>query len=379
MRMDAKLLQAYLMGGIDEERAKAWRARKGYKDDAKPRNDETEVEPLDPSDIDPPNENESESKVVDGKLHLYVQGMICSGWIAEIIEWFGDICCNVDECVKTLQDNPDVDVVLHIDSPGGVIYDGARLRAALQGRQANGKQIKAIIEGEATSMACCIALVADRILMEAYAVIQFHTPVSSVGFSDARELHRVARQLEAWEVVMAEAYTNRTGENTQSFLNQLRRDGLLPYTSKEAAKINLCDKVMDGKGEDADADPAKNAPPAPPPDSSENAETGDEGGGDQNEMNAGTDGGDANPPADPPPAPTDDTGGGENAEQGGAGDPPPEPTGDAPPANGKPKHDRAAIESGRTLAALGALNARMRRKETSGASTGTGEQEESHA
>ena len=371
--MDKKLLQAYLMGGISEERAKAWRDRKGYKDDAKPKGNN---DPDMPDGIDPPNENEQGVHVRDGKLHMQVQGMICSGWIAEILEWFGDVCCNIDARVDELAKNPDMDVVLHIDSPGGIIYDGARLRSALQGRQANGKTITAIVEGEATSMACVIALVADKIVMESYAVIQFHTPIASVGFSDARELHRAARQLEAWEVIMADDYSARTSESAQVFLNNLRRDRLMPFSSKDASKIGLCDKVMDGTGEDADADPA-NQNGDPDDGGNENENDNPDGGDDDEEMQGEgkqpTGGGNKGAePVDPPP---DGNEGGGNDAGGGhepGEDVPPPP---APPAPKDNKKDaRAQLEHARTLASLGSLYPTIKRKQPSGNEPGKKEE-----
>ena len=262
--MDKKLLQAFLACGIPAAVAEKYVARVGAR--------ETAMDSCDPEyDELLHNLERAKYSVRKGKLHLICRGPIIGGFWGEIFTLFGVDVWTAEAVERALKENPNMDVVLHIDSPGGIIYDGARIRSMLNGRRANGHNVTAIIEGEATSMAAMITLAADKVLMDEYSLYQFHNPLVCMC-GNARKLHQEARVMESWETIMCETIEARTGITAKKFLDQLAKDELVAFSAKEATENGLCNKILDGTDDDALADPAEDNeddPPENPPDDPE--------------------------------------------------------------------------------------------------------------
>lgn len=346
--MDPKLLQAFLAAGIPEKVARDYYKRaRGAKPAAFFFFDDDMPEP------------KKKYAVRKGKLHMVCRGPIIGGIWAEILTLFDVDCWDPGMVEEAMAAHPDMDVVLHIDSPGGVIYDGARIRSALHGRRANGGKVYAIIEGQATSMAAMITLAADRVLMDEYSLYQFHTPLVYMG-GDARELHQTARVMEGWEQIMADTVEERTGISAKKFLDQLEKEQLVAFNAKEASDNGLCHKILDGSEEDALADPAED-PPDDPEDDKPDGKDGDKpdedkdtsGGGKRDKDSkaaAKKDAGDDDSTSPPEPvsdegkpaieSTEDDAGGADNLSN----------STDAPPAF---KSEKEKLEHARTLAAIG--------------------------
>lgn len=101
----------------------------------------------------------------------------------------------------------DREVVVNINSPGGDVFEGLAIYNLLRGHKAD---VTVRIVGLAASAASVIAMAGDRVEIARAGFLMIHnTWVFAIG--DRHDLGTVAGQLGAFDEVMAELYSLRTG------------------------------------------------------------------------------------------------------------------------------------------------------------------------
>lgn len=141
---------------------------------------------------------------------------------------------------KELEANADASViVLHIQSPGGSVYAGYNTYHVLK---SSGKKIKAIIEGEAQSMATFISLAGDEIEIRNPSVYMIHNPSSGIQ-GDADMMISGASELRNIENDMAEAYATRTKLPVEKVKEMMKATTVL--NAKDAVRLGFADRVLD--------------------------------------------------------------------------------------------------------------------------------------
>ena len=89
-------------------------------------------------------------------------------------DWFGDGVTAKDFITK-LNGIKQKNIVLHINSPGGSVFDGFAIYSALS---ASGKNVKIVVDGLAASIASVIAMAGDEIEMPESSYLMVHNPWS---------------------------------------------------------------------------------------------------------------------------------------------------------------------------------------------------------
>lgn len=89
-------------------------------------------------------------------------------------DWFGDSVTAKDFITK-LNGIKQKNIVLHINSPGGSVFDGFAIYSALS---AAGKSVKVVVDGLAASIASVIAMAGDEIEMPESSYMMVHNPWS---------------------------------------------------------------------------------------------------------------------------------------------------------------------------------------------------------
>lgn len=141
---------------------------------------------------------------------------------------------------KELEANASADViVIHIQSPGGSVYAGYNTYHVLK---SSGKRIKAIIEGEAQSMATFISLAGDEIEIRNPSVYMIHNPSSGIQ-GDADMMISGASELRNIENDMAEAYAMRTKLPVEKVKEMMKATTVL--NAKDAVRLGFADRVLD--------------------------------------------------------------------------------------------------------------------------------------
>ena len=122
----------------------------------------------------------------------------------------GDIGQDFSRDVEKQLQSPDVknasDLVVHISSRGGSVYEGYTVYHLLK---ATGKPITSIIEGQAQSMATFIALAGKKVIMLNPSVFMIHNPSQGLE-GDADALQGGSAELRKIEDEMAAAYAAKT-------------------------------------------------------------------------------------------------------------------------------------------------------------------------
>jgi ATP-dependent Clp endopeptidase proteolytic subunit ClpP len=148
--------------------------------------------------------------------------------------------------VKEL-DSLDVnDFELHINSPGGEIFDGFTIYNAIKSHKA---YVTAYVDGLAASAASFIAQAADKIVMAKASEMMIH---DGIGFAYGNEadMLETARILGNLSNEIADIYAARAGKGTTYWRNLMKET--LWMNGSEAVEFGLADEVMSSDNGDTE-------------------------------------------------------------------------------------------------------------------------------
>lgn len=126
---------------------------------------------------------------------------------------------------------------VHINSPGGNVFDGIAIMNALRNHAAN---ITVVVDGLAASIASVIAMAGDEIVMNLGAQMMVHNP-SGFAMGDAKTMRELADVLDKSGRNIASIYADRAGGTENDW--QSAMDEETWYTAQEAVTAGLADRV----------------------------------------------------------------------------------------------------------------------------------------
>lgn len=129
-------------------------------------------------------------------------------------------------------------ISLHINSPGGDVFEGIAIFNALK---SHGATITVYVDGVAASMASVIAMAGDTVIMPENAFMMIHKPW---GFSGgyAEDMRSYAELLDKVEGVLLPAYAQKTGKTTDEIAAMLADETWMSGT--ECLEHGFADQVM---------------------------------------------------------------------------------------------------------------------------------------
>lgn len=129
---------------------------------------------------------------------------------------------------------------LHINSPGGAVFEGIAICNMLKQSSAN---INVYVDGLAASIASVIAMSGDTIYMPANAMLMIHNPWT-MAVGNAEELRKQADALDRITQASVETYLAKAGDKLdEKTLKQLMDDETW-LTAQEAVDYGLADEVL---------------------------------------------------------------------------------------------------------------------------------------
>jgi ATP-dependent protease ClpP protease subunit len=134
---------------------------------------------------------------------------------------------------------------VHVNSPGGDVYDGIAIFNSLRNHPAT---VTAYIPGIAASIATVIAMGADRIVIAPHAKMMIHE-AWAMSAGNASDFAKMAERLEATSENIAAIYSERAGQDTAYWRDLMRAETW--YTDKQAVEAGLADEV--GRSNDQNA------------------------------------------------------------------------------------------------------------------------------
>ena len=128
---------------------------------------------------------------------------------------------------------------LHINSPGGSVFDGVAIYNLLKNHAAN---VTTFIDGIAASIASVIALAGDKVVMAANALYMIHNP-TGVVVGSAKSMRETADILDKVRDTMANVYVKKT--KTDPIEMQAMMEAETWMTADEALAAGFIDEVSD--------------------------------------------------------------------------------------------------------------------------------------
>ena len=182
--------------------------------------------------------NEDTSTSTKAKVYLY----------DAIGGWFG---ITANDFVRELNDLDVEEIELHINSPGGSVYDGIAIRNALIQHEAT---ITVIVDGLAASAASYIALAGDEVVMAPNSELMVHD-ASGVCLGWAEDMRKTAEDLDRISDNIAAMYADKAGGDAKAWRKVMLAETW--YTADEAVIAGLADRV-DRKQDAGDPEDVEN-------------------------------------------------------------------------------------------------------------------------
>lgn len=138
-------------------------------------------------------------------------------------------------------------IELHLNSPGGEIFDGIAIYNALKAHKAT---VTVIVDSLAASAASFIAQAGDKVIMNRAATMMIHDG-SGLCWGTEQDMLDTADILGRLSNTIADIYAQRAGETQEFWRNVMRQEAW--YNATEAVDAGLADEVVDNPaGDDAE-------------------------------------------------------------------------------------------------------------------------------
>jgi ATP-dependent Clp endopeptidase proteolytic subunit ClpP len=140
----------------------------------------------------------------------------------------------ISELKKITADN----INLHINSPGGSVFEGNTIYNALK---AHKSKITVYVDGLAASIASVIAMAGDTIKMPENAMMMVHDP-SGLVWGTAEDMRKMANALKKMKSGLVSAYHDKTGLDDEE-ISDLMSDETW-FTAQEAVDMGFADEML---------------------------------------------------------------------------------------------------------------------------------------
>lgn len=162
----------------------------------------------------------------DGDAHLYVYDVIDSFWGA-----------SANSLIKALADAAGKTVHLHINSPGGDVFEARAMAAALVAHQG---RVVSHVDGVCASAATYLALAAAEVRMTDGGLFMIHNSWT-LAYGNKSELRDTADLLDKIDGTIAADYMRKTGASAEQV--QAWMDATTWFTAQEALDVKFIDAI----------------------------------------------------------------------------------------------------------------------------------------
>ena len=160
-------------------------------------------------------------------------------------------------------------IELHINSPGGDVFDGVAIMNAIADHPAT---VNVVVDGIAASAASYIALAGDTVKMNRASQMMIHD-AAGMCWGNAADMETMKALLDRISDTIAGIYADRAGEDAAHWRDLMRAETW--YSATEAVDAGLADTAVSGPKADPEAEPAEDPeadPEADPEDPEDPAE-----------------------------------------------------------------------------------------------------------
>lgn len=141
---------------------------------------------------------------------------------------------------KELKDVKASEITLRLNSPGGEVFDGLAIYAALKRHPA---EITVHVDGLAASIASVIAMAGDKVIIDRHAQMMIHE-AHAIAVGNTKDMTAMARLLDEYSDNIASIYAERAGGDVAAWRDRMRGESW--FSAKEAVTAGLADEVAKG-------------------------------------------------------------------------------------------------------------------------------------
>lgn len=132
------------------------------------------------------------------------------------------------------------DIMLHINSGGGMVFDGLAIYNALKNHKG---EVTAVIEGLSASISSVIMLGADKVVMANNSFIMIHNPKMGV-FGEATDIEAKLELMNKTKDQIIDIYNAKTGIDKEELSNMMDKETWL--NANEALEMGFVDELTEG-------------------------------------------------------------------------------------------------------------------------------------
>lgn len=170
-------------------------------------------------------------KETDDKAIIYIYGTIGDHWKEEKANRAKDFAMLLDDVSPKALD-------IHIDSPGGDVFEGFSIASAIQRYEG---ETHVFVDGVAASAASYIAIMADKVTMNDFAAFMIHN-ASGLAYGNRDIMRETADLLERLDNSIASTIASRTGMGLDAAKSAMSAETW--YFGEEAKDAGFCDEVI---------------------------------------------------------------------------------------------------------------------------------------
>lgn len=171
--------------------------------------------------------------------------------------WGGDCFTYAEVLTALAQVDDKAELTLHINSGGGIAYEGAAIHALLRARKG---RTNVVIDGVAASAGSLIAMAGRRVTMTAGAVMMVHDP-AGITIGTAADHGKTIEQLETLATSYARVYAAKSGKTADECREIMRVETW--FTPEAALEAGFADATTDEPAATAAAHPYQQYTHAP--------------------------------------------------------------------------------------------------------------------
>lgn len=150
--------------------------------------------------------------------------------------WLGSDAATVVKEIKGLKAKK---LNVHINSPGGSVFDGIAIYNALISHNST---VTVYVDSLAASIASVIALAGNKVIIAENAMVMIHNPWT-IAAGDAAEMRKQADTLDQVGETLITTYSSRTGKDRETV--RAAMDAETWFTAKEAKEWGLVTDITE--------------------------------------------------------------------------------------------------------------------------------------
>lgn len=133
------------------------------------------------------------------------------------------------------------EIRLHINSPGGEVFDGIAIYEALRNHKAT---VTSQIDALAASAASYIALAGDTVTIAKPGTMMVHN-AHGICIGNSDDMRKLADRMDKLNDIIADIYAEKTGDDREFWRNMMTEETW--FNAEEALGVGLVDEIKDSK------------------------------------------------------------------------------------------------------------------------------------